>query len=276
MTLRTTGRLATVLLLAGALGVAAPAFARDVEDMRVSGEEPVDEKTYDPIVGQNTSLLHRPEDCRTAAYCDVIDLEIDLPDDLDENDLHKVVVTLTWEDVADDADLDLYLYDPEGRRHDESATADPEEKADFTQPSEDTWFIVINNFAGAHQSYTVKAEFVVEDLPPIPELAIPTAPPDPEPAETPTPPPAQPVGDTAGTPSNEAATDTGPTPEPIITPGPDGAPREVALSSVPGSGAPLDEGGGWGWVLPVGVGIGLGSLGVGAYLIRRRHLSEAS
>lgn len=252
------------------------ADARDAEDMRVSGEEPVAEKTYDPIVGQNTSLLHRPQDCRTAAYCDVIDLEIDLPEDLGEDALHKVTITLTWEDVADDADLDLYLYDPDEQRHDESASGDPGEQAQFTQPTEDTWFIVVNNFAGVHQSYTVKAEFQIEELPPIPELERPTAPPDPTPESMPTPPPAPPVGNTAGTSSDQAQDDTGPTPEPIVTPGPDGPPREVALSSVPGSGTPLTEGGGWGWVLPVGILVGLGSLAGGAYLIRRRHLRDAS
>lgn len=249
-----------------------PAAARDVEDMAVSAEEPLDEKTYDPIVGQNTSLLHTPSDCRDAAYCDVIDIDIGVPDDFGDNDFHKVVVTLTWEDLSDDADLDLYLYEPDGARHDESATGDPEgEQAQFTQPWEDTWFIVVNNFAGVHQSYTVKAEFQHEALEPIPDLVLPTAPPEPE--ATPTPPPAQPVDDTAGSSSTETEPDEDePTPEPVFTPGPDGPLREIALASVPGSERPLDEGGGWEWVLPVGILVGCLGLGAGAYLLRRRRL----
>lgn len=267
-------RIRTVLLT-GLLGVfvlasGETAAARDVEDMAVSAEEPVSEKTYDPIVGQNTSLLHTPSECRSATYCDVIDLEIGVPDGFGENDFHKVVVTLTWEDLSDDADLDLYLYAPDGSRHDESATGDPEgEQAQFTQPTEDTWFIVVNNFAGVHQSYTVKAEFKHEELQPIPELVLPTAAPGTA-ESTPTPPPARPIGDTPGSSSaDDRPETTDATPEPVFTPGPDGPVREVALSSVPGSARPIEEGG-WGWVLPVGVLVGIIGLGAGAYVMWRR------
>lgn len=260
------------LALALLLGGSGTALGRDAEDLSVSADDPVHEHQYPPIPANNpNTLLHTPSDCRTALYCDVIDVVVEVPDSYTERDLYEVVITLSWQDAADDADLDMYLYDEDETRITESASGTPGEQAGLPEPSEGTYFVVVNNWAGTHQSYTLKAEFKYNGKrAPVPDLELPTAPPEP------TPPPAEPTPQPTPEPTPAATPDAGPQLAPVTTPGSDGPLREVALSSVPGSGQPLDEGGGWGWVLPVSVVAGIVGLGGAAYVVRRRRLDDVA
>lgn len=272
MTVRRLLSLLAVLCLA-----AAPAAqARSVAPLEVSPDEPVQEKDYGPILANNTSLLHRPEDCRTggtgAAYCDVAELHVDTGS-LGDEKLWEVKITLTWpvteqeeEEGVYATDYDLYLYDQNEVRVGDGATAGHPENASFDRPETGTYFIVVNNFGGNPQNYKLKATFIDQGKrPPIPKLKLPTPPPDPGPSST---------GGFGATPEPAAASSGDDEPEatlgPVLTPGPDGPDEERSLYAVAGRAEEAVSGGLSGWVI-LGIALGgLAGLSGGAYALRRR------
>jgi hypothetical protein len=245
--------------------------AQDVQDMHVSRQKPMESHDYGAIPVNNAEaasglgtqvLLHRPAECRTAAYCDVIDVNVDASSFTDR-DAYELRVEVTWTN-PDVNDIDLFIYDQEmGRRVTASATdADPE-MASVDRPPTGKIFAVINNFSGPNLGYHVDVDLhyvgKLKEIPkferdtsgaphftPLPELTAPPTIKRPEQKLTP-----------------------GATLAPVLTPGPDGLPTSLSLESIK-TGAKKSSGGTSMWVILVTALVGLGVLGgTGVFLLRR-------
>ncbi len=159
----------------------------------------------------------KPDDCKTAPWCDVIPLEVVVPADLPDEEEFFVRVKLEWEtenipgnpvtpDTRAVNDLDLYVWDdPQGdvERAMGATEQEPEELALF-RPTKGRYQIVVVNYLGPNTGYRLTATYKPEpiippfeslepvfDLPPLPveAPALPEPPAElPEPAESPAPP----------------------------------------------------------------------------------------
>lgn len=150
----------TVLLIfpvGGAVGL-------DVEDLAISPASKIDQKQYDPIVQSNPgSASQNPTICRSAPYCDTIDLVIAVPETFTDN--WMVRMTITWEDIAE-SDIDVFFYDPSQARLTASETGTQPEVMTARNLDPGRHFITILNWVGVHEYYVVKAEFI-----PLPKAA---------------------------------------------------------------------------------------------------------
>lgn len=166
----------------GGTVVPQPAGALDQEGFTVSREQPKSTRDYQPIVGNNTAGADAPEfgpdGCGTGgalgAACDAIPIEIVRPPEYDDYTPWEVRVTLEWESqqVTDDSvqetqtnDMDLWLYFKSGEQlSSDGATGGNPEISQFVSPSSDTYYVIINNYAGVNTGYTLTVEFVPEEI----------------------------------------------------------------------------------------------------------------
>ena len=210
-----------VAVLGGPVGTSS-ALERE-QGLRVAESQTVAQE-YQPIPVFNpvpddpaTGSKITPEDCRTAAWCDVIPFEVVTPPDLAPEDEFFVRVKLEWETSNIPAspatdnetravnDLDLYVWDePEGEVEVAMGATEqePEELALF-RPTKGRYQIVVANYLGPNTGYRLTATYKPEpiippfeslepvfELPPLPSEAPVFEPPaelpdEPEPVETP-------------------------------------------------------------------------------------------
>ena len=262
-------RLARVVVVALVIAVVGgpSALALDREDFAVSRQSPSAKRTYDqPIVANNTSLTHRPTECRTATYCDTIDLEVN-SNGFVSDDLYYVDILLSWpqqfqeteEGNAQSNDLDLFIYDESETRIGQSATANEMEKTQIDLPYTGTYFLVVNNFAGPNLGYTfdIKLTYGGKQKE-IPEFVRPTAPPTVAPGADTTPTTRTPAVRTTPAPETELEPDA--TLAPVLTPGPDGEPTTLSLEAIQAQGR-VDGGGPPWWALVLLIVVGVGAVG---------------
>ncbi|HLF39929.1 MAG TPA: hypothetical protein VI854_00505 [Acidimicrobiia bacterium] len=144
--------------------------------IRVEKDQTV-EREFAPIPGQNPLPVDRfgtPDDCRTAAYCDVIPLEVAAPAALDEAEEFFVDVELTWEtkDVPSTPasgmrsanDLDLYVWDdPAGDAEITFSGGETEpEHLRLYRPTKGRYQIVVFNYLGPNTGYRLKVAYKTE------------------------------------------------------------------------------------------------------------------
>lgn len=217
------------LLMAAVGGPAGTSSALEqTQGLRVAENETVAQE-YKPIPVFNpapddavTGSRITPEDCKTAAWCDVIPLEVVTPPDLANEEEFFVRVKLEWETrnipgnpVTPDTralnDLDLYVWDePEGEVELAMGATEqePEELALF-RPTKGRYQIVVANYLGPNTGYRLTATYKPEpiippfeslepifELPPLPA----EAPVFEMPAEEPEPEPVAPLPDFSGLP----------------------------------------------------------------------------
>ena len=207
------------------------------------------EREFGPIAGQDplpAEQLSTPDSCRTAAYCDVIPLEVVLPADLVDSDEFFVAVELRWETPNLPStpasgtqavnDLDLYVWDdPAGESeiaHSEEAT-EPEALRLY-RPVKGRYQIVVHNFRGANTGYRLKVSYVTEILEKPFESLEPGFEPPPFPLESV---PAEPPVDLSGEPEPEDPADNDRTGSPVAAPEPVVVPP---AAPEPVSGLPLE------------------------------------
>lgn len=172
--------------------------ALEQEAMTIREGEVV-EATYGPIPGNNAALTHYPDECATSTYCDVVPLDVIVPDDLQPGDDFVVKLTMSWPEQAADTpgyrgssnDLDMYVYDnkqtqtenppedgsePSYEEKTSGASDQNPEVAQLFRPTLGRYNIVVNNFLGTNVGYTIKLEWQSFDVDPAMELLAP--PPD--------------------------------------------------------------------------------------------------
>jgi hypothetical protein len=273
-----------IILLALASVTAWPAAhvsASDVADMSVSPANPDKKTNYGPIFANNSqnTLPHKPSDCRSATYCDVIDVKVD-PSAYPSNEFYQLTITLFWEhstDVRDTpvgnaeaVDLDLYVYDPKEIKVAQDAGATQPATTSLDTPQLATYYVVINSSSGPNTGYTVEAE--LEDLgkaKAIPKFQRP---------ESSGAPNFTPLPEASGIPGVPTPPRTnlepGATLAPVITPGPDGSLQSLGLEGVQ-AGGNANGGGGitwWGYLI---MSVAIAGVGSGAGLIVFRRLRRA-
>ena len=219
---------------AGLLGLLALSPARPVSaldrsdsDIRVGENETV-EKEYGPLSmsspvsnpPQPAPRLSTPENCKEAAYCDVVPLEIVVPPTLRPADEFFVTVSLDWKtdrvegvtaggnrylEPQDVNDLDLYVWaatdPPPEEPVDYSAFTRPESVRLF-RPTNGRYSIVVFNSMGPNHGYKLTVEYKPENIEPPFELlppefapvATPQAPAEPPAAAAEPEAPARPIG----------------------------------------------------------------------------------
>jgi hypothetical protein len=272
--LRVLRTIVALLVVGAVFGPATPSMGFEREGMAVSRDDPKVEKTYDdPIVGNNTSLLHRPTDCRTSTYCDVVELTVDARD-FGARDVYTVYIKMTWPNPEAN-DLDLYLYDSQELRIGQAATGDPEEETQIDLPETGSYYLVVNNFAGPNLGYTFSLNFKYEGtLKEIPEFQRAT----PRPIEEEAPP--------ADTKPLATVSPASPAPEtdlerpeatlaPILTPGPDGAPTTLSLEAVQ-AGGPVEGGGLSWWATAVVIALSVAMFGGLSFFVYRRFRTRGA
>jgi len=162
------------MLLLGAS--ASPATARTQTKVMLKGTEPVRVRytglTTNP--GQSAGV-HKPADCVSAPYCDVIRVEVQLPQEYNEDlDEFSTSVMLEFnpneiqrdgpEDVPENAsDLDFYVYDLTGAEVATGATASQPEK---TATVEQKFDVVVSNFSGPNVEYFLTFQFKIKRVAP--------------------------------------------------------------------------------------------------------------
>lgn len=154
-------RLPVVVLLATLLALAAPvAQASDVEDLKISPSNPVDEADYEggalifanPASGQQVS----PTVCRTSQYCDTIDLDITVPEGYEED--FNLRITVNW---AAGPDLDLFFWDGQERSQGNAASANNPEIISKAYWTPGRYYITVLQWDTPLVIYNVRAEFIV-------------------------------------------------------------------------------------------------------------------
>ncbi len=250
---------------AAALAVAAMSFpvgsARalpQTQGLRVEENQTV-EQAYPPVPGQNPLpglpeyRLVKPEDCATVTYCDVVPLEIVVPPTLGEADEFFVKVELSWTTnkipegptlpipgqtgpVTNETavnDMDLYVWDiPAAAEPVEvAASAELPEQLKLFRPTKGKYQIVVLNYLGPNQGYTLKVTYSPESIvPPFESLEpgfealIPVVEPTPAP---PVEPPA------VEEPPVDRSAEPAPLPEPAALPVTAPEPPRIDLTPVP-------------------------------------------
>lgn len=151
-------------------------------------------RSYRPIAGNNPAgEAHTPDVCATSAYCDVIPLEVVVPEGKDPEEEYFIQVQMLWRtdrapgdpvlepDGYTLNDMDMYLYtdpaDPEeaeARGHTPDSTSDPwvangasgttPERALLFKP-EGKYQIVVVNYLGANSGYELTVTWFNESIP---------------------------------------------------------------------------------------------------------------
>lgn len=239
MTLRRLAQLGALgLLVAMLAGSAMPSSALEQEGLKVAENE-TDAREYQPIplfnpAPDTAAVDTSPESCRTAAWCDVIPLDVVRAPGVGPDDEYFVQVKLEWEtdeipenEVTGEArttnDLDLYVWDddPEAPapRYMSASVGEPEELSMF-RPVGRYW-VVVANYLGFNTGYRLSAHYEPNPLPPPFELLEPVFDLPPLPAEEPLP---------------ELPVEEADEPEPVVT-APEPAPP-VAAPAPPAPPAP--------------------------------------
>lgn len=272
-----TGRMrrlfAAVMLPAVLTAVALPALSLEREGMAVSRKSPKVNKTYsEPILANNTSLLHKPSDCRTATYCDTIELKVDAAD-FENDDVYYVDIVLSWpqeythteEGDAQSNDLDLYIYDSNELRIGQAATSNEKEKTQIDLPPSGEYYLVVNNFYGPNLGYTfdIKMTYAGKQKE-IPEFIRSTPRPLPPPPDGPA---SEPLP--TFTPAPETDLEPDATLAPVITPGPDGKMTTLSLDAVQ-AGTRTDDGGLSWWATLLVALMAAGIVGGAGFFLYRR------
>lgn len=170
------------VVLAG-LGLVGVASALEGEKLSIKAENgPPVKQSYGRMVVNDASseFSGDPETCKSLPWCTVIPMEVILPAGYDpEIQEFTVKVTLEWDDapVADGAaqgnDLDLYVFDVSGTEdYDEdgekdevfevarSAGSSMPEVAPVFQPDNGAYEIVVYNWVGINNGFSVTLEFL--------------------------------------------------------------------------------------------------------------------
>ena len=169
--LKTLAAFLVVNLVATGFLLHSQAGAAEQETVKVS-ETKTFAKTYGPIPLQNPVLPTavadpEPGDCELpVAYCDVIPVEVELPADYDpELTYLYTTVELNWLQPPDTNDLDMYFWKLDDEGHYEeaggSATGAQPERASTEAHK---FFVVVNNFSGANDGYSLNVKVTVERL----------------------------------------------------------------------------------------------------------------
>lgn len=199
MTLRAITRSATVGLIVSVTVATAltllgpPAGALPQPGMTIT-EDQVVVQEYPPIAGNNPAgEAHTPDVCMVSAYCDLIPIEVIVPDDITTDDEYFVQIEVEWDTrrapgdpvLSPDGytlnDMDFYVYtDPptqeeaESRGHTADTASDPTitDGATGTTPEvaflfkpKGKYLIVINNYLGANTGYTITLTWFTESIP---------------------------------------------------------------------------------------------------------------
>jgi hypothetical protein len=239
------------LLMAAVGGPVGPSSALEqTQGLRVGENETVAQE-YKPIPVFNPAPDNpkiKPEDCKTAPWCDVIPLEIVTPPNLPDEMEFFVRVKLEWEtenipgnpvtpDTRAVNDLDLYVWDdPQGDVEQAMGASEqePEELALF-RPTKGRYQIVVVNYLGPNTGYRLTATYKPEPIhPPFeslePVFELPPLPPEAPvfepPAEVTETEPADAPPDFSGTPVETP-------PAPAVTPGPAPNLEPVAVEADP-------------------------------------------
>ncbi len=171
-------------LVAGLFIVASTAqvAARDVEDLKVSPASPTAERTYSapPAANPSASLgdgrpLREPGVCKTATYCDTIDLNVVVPSDYEY--FYSVVITLDCRyDDLHIPDYDVWLWALGPTQLKASGNDGCKESMSIDDPEPDLYFITANQFAGDGSPYHVKVRFVKGIKKPVKTKTTPASP----------------------------------------------------------------------------------------------------
>jgi hypothetical protein len=229
-TVRRLVQLGVLSLLVAALGgpVAPSSALEQAQGLRVEENQTIAQE-YQPIPMFNPAPDNptgkpgiTPDDCKTAAWCDVIPLEVVIPPDLGEDEEFFVRVKLEWEtqNIPSNPvnpttravnDLDLYVWDdPQGDVEQAMGATEqePEELALF-RPTKGRYQIVVANYLGPNTGYRLSATYKPEPIIPPFESLEPVFELPPFPAEMPVfeppaelsePEPVDPVPDFSGAP----------------------------------------------------------------------------
>lgn len=265
--------LIAVGVIAAALGVwTQTGSAISQGDLSVSKAHPSVSKDYPPIPGSNPSLTHRPSDCQTAPYCDVINLHVDASA-FPADEAYQVSFSLSWLNVENNSDdLEIHVYDKNGTKVASNTVGNSPAKTSVDHPYTGLYYIVINNFAGATNGYTVMVD--LEDLgklKAIPKLYEPTGP-----RFTPLPPlPNEGTGKVGPQTPPPQSLAPGSTLAPVLTPGPDGKLQAYGLNAVPAGKQTKTSGPTW-WVILILVVALVAVLGGGGFFFARRLRARAA
>lgn len=179
----------TALLLVVGVVLAAPASARRQEPIQLRPSQSV-VREYSPLIGSSPVQAsgnpgnRNPEICADAPYCDVIPLELSVPDSLRTSDTKDYFLRLAvdW-DAATGSDLSIYLYKDPYVSGDQAiasaATASVPEKINIYRPEQSKYILLVFSSGGANQGYSVNAALTVEDFGGAPDFGGVDAPPPP-------------------------------------------------------------------------------------------------
>lgn len=158
------GLIAAVILAGAALG-------RDAEDITITEGQTIN-KDYPALPSQEPPAValffgnfgqRSPNFCRdNGQWCDVIDLNIQLPAHYTSADFFKVDITLSWPNPSGVNDLNMYLHraNSSGTQVLSSAGANNPEKITLQDPPDPKYWIVVNNARGVNSGYRLSVSFV--------------------------------------------------------------------------------------------------------------------
>lgn len=171
--------------LAGLVSVSS-ALARDAADLTVSPTQPVAEKEYPGFLAQNagaseSAAARRASTCREAAnqYCDTINLTLAVPPEYEYK--FTLAFVISWENVTDLEDLDIWVSDASETELSGSsmATGANPERWQISNLDPDLYYIVVSNFSGFTESYKVRVELIRGEKKTTKKKPTPTPPPPP-------------------------------------------------------------------------------------------------
>lgn len=164
------------------------------QDRIVVGQNESVETEFGPIVSSNPSgEAIDPDTCAVSTYCDLVPVTFVVPPDIDPDAEYFVAYKLSWEteklppdpvlspEGGAANDMDTYVYtDPatpeeaESRGHSPDSPGNPyiANSASFSEPEQTFLFkpkgdylIVVSNYLGANQGYTITLTWVSESFP---------------------------------------------------------------------------------------------------------------
>ncbi len=161
-------------MVIAALALAAPALARRQEPIQLRPSQSV-AREYPALVGSSPVQSsgnpgnRNPEICSEAPFCDVIPLELSIPDSLRTSDTEDYFLRLSVEwDASTSSDLSIYLYKDPYVSGDaaiaSAATASIPEKISIYRPEQSKYLLLVFSSGGANQGYKTTAAVTVEDF----------------------------------------------------------------------------------------------------------------
>jgi hypothetical protein len=142
-----------------------PASGRDAKDQSLSPTQPTFNELYPALVASSPapgtvgSASHSPKECKTAQYCDTIDLTFAVPRDYEYT--WSIRLTVTWTASAATHDMDVYLYDINEGLVQSAATGGKPEVILKGDLDPGLHYLVIVNFVGPpNDPYRVIGDFI--------------------------------------------------------------------------------------------------------------------